>query len=108
MAIVISVLMDLPTLVIDILTLIVALALTYISLSTLATMKAKRISTSVMRPVLLAGSGIFLLGCIFSILGFLMEIELFDLLHHLTWAIGLTFLVLGLFEYRKMLREIGK
>jgi hypothetical protein len=62
---------------------------------------------TVFMPVLIAGF-IFIVGSVLSIFHSLMIFEeIFEVLHHISWAIALTILTYGVYDYWRMLKRLS-
>ena len=91
--------------VIDAVCSLVAVLLVILSLYTLITMRAKGVRRSLWVPILVS-SIFFLLGSISSILEDYLNItEEMEMLHHLSWLIGLSILTYGVYIYFQMVKK---
>jgi len=84
---------------------LVAVMLASFSLYTLIAMRAKGVRRSLWVPILVS-SIFFLLGSISSILEDYLNItEEMEMLHHLSWLIGLSILTYGVYIYFLMVKK---
>jgi len=81
-----------------------SLLLAFFSLSTLIEFRVKKIRRSFWSPVLL--SSVFLL--IGSLIGIVSvtasETEIYEILHHISWFLGLSLLTYGVYDYYRMIK----
>jgi len=90
---------------IDVVCSFVAVLLVSFSLYTLRIMRAKGVRKSFWVPILVS-SIFFLLGNISSILGnFVNATEELEILHHLSWLVGLSVITYGVYVYLQMVKE---
>jgi len=88
----------------NIVSVFISLLLVFFSLNTLIEFRVKKIRRSFWSPVLL--SSIFLLiGSLMSIVGAATgETDIFEILHHISWLLGLSLLTYGVYDYYRMIR----
>jgi len=88
----------------NIVSVFISLLLVFFSLNTLIEFRVKKIRRSFWSPVLL--SSMFLLtGSLMSIVGAVTgETEIFEILHHISWLLGLSLLTYGVYDYYRMIR----
>jgi len=96
---------DLKVLV-DVIGIVISLILGFFCYSSLEMIKRLKLQASMFTPVLMAGI-IFVFGSVMSIFHSLLMLgEIFELLHHVFWAVGLAILTYGAYSYGKMLKRM--
>jgi len=81
-----------------------SLLLAFFSLSTIIELRVKKIRRSFWSPVLL--SSIFLLigSSIGIVSAITSETEIYEILHHISWFLGLSLLTYGVYDYYRMIK----
>jgi len=93
---------------IDVVCSLVAVLLVSFSLYTLRKMRAKGVRRSLWVPILIS-SIFFLLGNISSILeNFVNATEELEILHHLSWLVGLSVITYGVYVYLQMVKKAAQ